>query len=305
MPKFTVFTPVFNRKDKIHRVWESLNKQTFRDFEWIVVDDGSTDNVIEILEVYKKEADFPVKIFQQENLGKHFAWNRAVDMAQGELFVPADSDDSFESNTLEFFAQKWESIPLLDREKYSGINVLCKDPVTQKIIGDEFPKDGIISNNLELFYKYKVNGEKWGCIRTELLRSIPYPEIIGKKNYVQAYTWFSLAKKYRVKCYNIPLRSYYYEQDSITARQQKSIRTSAYTYYHYGTWHQNNNYSYIIKYRPLYFLKLVFNTNIFGFLAGKNIFDIISEQKNVFIKGLSMIFALPSYIYYKTKYRDA
>lgn len=71
--KFTVFTPVYNRRDKIHRVWDSLRSQTFRDFEWIVVDDGSTDNVMEILAIYKNEADFPVTILRQENKGKHFA----------------------------------------------------------------------------------------------------------------------------------------------------------------------------------------------------------------------------------------
>lgn len=67
IPFFTIFTPVYNRKNEIHRVWESLNEQTFRDFEWILVDDGSTDNVWPLLEEYKEKASFPVTLLQQEN----------------------------------------------------------------------------------------------------------------------------------------------------------------------------------------------------------------------------------------------
>jgi glycosyltransferase involved in cell wall biosynthesis len=67
--KFTVFTPVYNRKHTINRVWESLQNQTYRNFEWIVVDDGSTDGVWDLLQRWKKEADFPVTLLQQENSG--------------------------------------------------------------------------------------------------------------------------------------------------------------------------------------------------------------------------------------------
>lgn len=96
---FTVFTPIYNRKDKIHRVWESLTQQTYKNFEWIIVDDGSKDDVIPLLVSYKNQAMFPVTILSQENSGKHIAWNRALEIAKGELFVPADSDDEFVPET--------------------------------------------------------------------------------------------------------------------------------------------------------------------------------------------------------------
>lgn len=65
MPLFTVFTPAYNRAHTLHRVWESLKAQTERDFEWLVVDDGSTDNTAELIAQYQREADFPVRYLQE------------------------------------------------------------------------------------------------------------------------------------------------------------------------------------------------------------------------------------------------
>src|SRR5579859_986007 len=90
---FTVFTAVYNSRKLIHRVWDSLRAQTFGQFEWVLVDDGSTDNSIELLEEFAREADFPVRIGRKENGGKHTAWNAGVAMAQVELFVVLDHDD--------------------------------------------------------------------------------------------------------------------------------------------------------------------------------------------------------------------
>src|SRR5262249_48855085 len=132
---FTVFTPVFNRRHTLGRVWDSLRAQTSRDFEWVVVDDGSTDGVLELLREYEREAEFPMTVFRQPNGGKHAAWNRGVALARGELFLPADSDDRFVPETLERLALLWRSIPEADRPGFSGVNVLCRDPETGAVVG--------------------------------------------------------------------------------------------------------------------------------------------------------------------------
>src|SRR5215469_12275981 len=108
---FTVFTPVYNRRDLIHRVYDSLRDQTLRDFEWVVVDDGSSDNVVELLERYAAEADFPILIHRKENEGKHTAWNIGLEMARGEYFVPLDHDDACIPTALERFRYWWLTIP--------------------------------------------------------------------------------------------------------------------------------------------------------------------------------------------------
>src|SRR4030095_5896345 len=91
---FTVSTQTYNRRDRLPRVYESLNAQTFRDFEWLIVDDGSTDGTEEFIKAWQSSADFRIRYFYQPNLGKHVGFNRSVVEAQGELLLSFDSDDS-------------------------------------------------------------------------------------------------------------------------------------------------------------------------------------------------------------------
>jgi GT2 family glycosyltransferase len=105
-PLFTVFTPTYNRAHTIGRVYESLRAQTFRDLEWLVVDDGSKDNTREVVEGFAREAGFPIRYVYKENGGKHTARNLAVKHASGELFLVLDSDDSC-------VARPWSASPSL------------------------------------------------------------------------------------------------------------------------------------------------------------------------------------------------
>ena len=84
---FTVFTPTFNRACTLHRVYESLSAQTYRDFEWLVVDDGSSDDTRKLIDTWERQARFPLRYIYQPNQGKHVAFNRGVREARGELFA--------------------------------------------------------------------------------------------------------------------------------------------------------------------------------------------------------------------------
>src|SRR5229473_1606416 len=89
---FTVFTPTFNRSQTLSRVYEGLRLQTFRDFEWLIVDDGSTDGTKELVEKWQTESAFLIRYIYQENQGKPAAFNHGVQEARGELFVTLDPD---------------------------------------------------------------------------------------------------------------------------------------------------------------------------------------------------------------------
>jgi glycosyltransferase involved in cell wall biosynthesis len=250
---FTVFTPTYNRRDKVHRVWDSLRSQTCRDFEWVVVDDGSTDGGVERLREFARAADFPVRTFTQEHGGKHMAWNRGVEAARGELFVPADSDDAFLPRTLERFRELWLSIPERERPSYSGINVLCQDPQTGAVVGSPFPESPMVSQNLDLAYVHRVRGEKWGCIRTSALREVPFPEDEALRGVcvAESYVWFTLARRYRVLCVNEPLRLYYRDAaNSIIAARAAGglsdrLTRQAPARYFFKSWHLNTNLDYL------------------------------------------------------------
>lgn len=249
--QFSVFTPVFNRKHTIHRVWDSLLAQTFKDFEWIVVNDGSSDGIETTLNEYKSKAFFQVTIINQCNQGKHIAWNRALEIARGELFVPIDSDDAFIPETLEFFSKWWLDIPEKERSGFSGINVLCKDSVTHSIVGEKFPSSPFISNNLDLAYLHKISGDKWGCIRTDCLRLRKNPEILST-HMPEAWIWFWLARRFKVLCINVPLEIIYLNDEggNLSAKVNKETHLKRLqTTYIYLTWHLTDNIDYILKYQ--------------------------------------------------------
>lgn len=217
--KFTVFTPCYNGEKTIHRVFESMNAQTYTNWEWIIINDGSTDNSDCVIKELIAESKWggQIQYFKQENAGKHVAWNRAVRMATGQLFVPADCDDSFVPDTLEFFNQKANELRGADfcSSDLSGISVCCYNPNTNQIIGTPYPQDGIISNDIELAYKYHLSGEKWGCVRVDLLKQRPFPELKGHY-YIESYLWYSFPRDgYSKANYNKKVRAYYYEPESL------------------------------------------------------------------------------------------
>ena len=110
--KITVFTPTYNRAYIIETLYRSLQRQSFRDFEWLIVDDGSSDNTEEVVARWQLEGnDFPIRYYKKENGGKCRAINYGVDRAQGKLFFNVDSDDYLTDDALEKVAAWVETLP--------------------------------------------------------------------------------------------------------------------------------------------------------------------------------------------------
>ena len=137
---FTVFTATYNRAHTLHRVYDSLKAQTFRDFEWLVVDDGSSDTTEDLVRQWRRQSDFAIRYIWQNNAGKHIAVNRGVQQARGELFLIVDSDNAFVSEALERLKFHWDSIPEGEKEEFSAVTCLCEDP-DGNLVGSRFPFD--------------------------------------------------------------------------------------------------------------------------------------------------------------------
>ena len=118
MKRLTVFTPTYNRAKVLHRVYDSLVEQTYTDFRWLVVDDGSADDTKSVIDAFMSEEKISIQYIYQENQGKHIATNRAVAMTETELFVIADSDDAFTPDALEKLVAAWDSIPNQEKKDY-------------------------------------------------------------------------------------------------------------------------------------------------------------------------------------------
>ncbi len=213
-PVFTVFTPTYNRGSVLHRVYESLCAQTFRDFEWLIVDDGSTDDTPVRVGQWKQAASFPIRYFVQENRGKHFAFNRGVQEARGRFFLTLDSDDACTPEALERFLFHWNSIPADQREAFSAVTALCRDQHGRPV-GSRFPQDVLDSDSLEIRYRYHVTGEKWGFQRTDVLRQFPFPEALEGQYLPEGVVWSRIARRYKTRFVNEFLRIYYIEEGSL------------------------------------------------------------------------------------------
>ena len=106
--KFTIFTPTYNRKEFLTKLYGSLKKQTYKDFEWIVVDDGSSDGTKEIVQNFIDEKKLDIKYYYKENGGKQRAYNYGAEKACGELFICLDSDDEYVADGLEIIEKYWK-----------------------------------------------------------------------------------------------------------------------------------------------------------------------------------------------------
>jgi glycosyltransferase involved in cell wall biosynthesis len=205
---FTVFTPTYNRAHTLPRLYASLSRQTFRDFEWLIVDDGSTDDTREAVSGFQRVAWFPVRYFFQDNSGKHVAFNRGVREAAGELFLNVDSDDALVPEALERLKHHWDAIPGESRSRFSAVTALCVDE-HGRTVGDPFPRDPMDSDSLEYYFRMNVAGEKFGFHRTDVLREHPFPEPDRVKFVPEVLVWFAIARRYRTRFVNERLRIYH------------------------------------------------------------------------------------------------
>jgi glycosyltransferase involved in cell wall biosynthesis len=204
---FTVFTPTHNRAATIHRVYESLKLQTYRDFEWLIVDDASKDNTREIVEKWQQENLFPIRYIYQDHGHKHIAFGRGVQEAEGELFLSLDSDDYCEPNALERFKYHWDAIPPDQKASFSAVTALCKT-IDGEIVGSSFPYNPTDSDSMEITYRFKMEGEKWGFHRTDVLRELSYHEEYRGIYVCESVYWHEISRKYKTRFVNEALRTY-------------------------------------------------------------------------------------------------
>lgn len=245
---FTVFTATYNRAHTLHRVFDSLCAQTYRDFEWLVVDDGSTDHTPDLIAEYARRADFPVRYVRQANGGQHIACNRGVVRARGFLFAMVDSDDGCVPTALERFQHHWQTIPPAERERFFGVGGLCCDE-HGRLIGTRFPCDVWDTTLPEMWFRYRVKGQKWWCVRTEVLRRYPWADTRGKA----PNPWTRLGRHYRIRLVNEVLKVFYQDDpEGSLSRSRRTLRPEP------NLWRQVellNGYADWVAWHPVRFLQ--------------------------------------------------
>lgn len=220
--KFTVFTPVYNREDTIHRVFECLEKQTFTDFEFLIINDGSQDNSHEEIKRLISKSNLKIQYINNKiNRHKMACIVEAVSVAKGEFFLTLDSDDACVENALEIFLKRYNSIPKDIQSNISGVTSLCIDQ-DGNLVGEMFKEDPIYSSTFENRLKNENLSEKWGFTKTDVLKSIQVnPEIFSKGCIPEGVLWNLISKQHFKTMYtNDVLRIYYLDASNRLSDEQ-------------------------------------------------------------------------------------
>ena len=212
--KITVFTPAYNRAHTLEALYRSLRRQTFRDFEWLIVDDGSTDGTKEFVKQWQSEGNsFPIHYVFQENGGKCRAINHGLELAMGELFFTVDSDDYLLDDALEN-AARWEA-ELPKNEKFCAIsgNLGTAPGQTPNAPLPEPYYDGTALDRYGV-----VKGERALLFYTKIHRDYLYPVCQGERFMTEAVTWNRMAADgWKIRFYNEILTIYEYQSDGLTS----------------------------------------------------------------------------------------
>lgn len=220
MKTLTVFTPSYNRAYTLHKCYESLLRQTSKDFTWLIIDDGSSDNTKELVDSWINENKIEINYIYQENQGMHGAHNTAYKNIKTELNVCIDSDDYMPDDAVEKIISFW------NKNKRSDLaGIMALDAYTNgKVIGDKFPNELKESTYFDIYNKYGLKGDKKLIYRSELTTQYPYPIFEGE-NYVSlAYKYAKLDSKYKLALMNEVVCNVEYMEDGSSLNMLKQYR---------------------------------------------------------------------------------
>ncbi|MDY0929513.1 glycosyltransferase family 2 protein [Chryseobacterium sp. CFBP8996] len=216
----TIFTPTYNRAYTLPKLFESLQAQTSNHFEWLIVDDGSSDCTQELVEHFTARADFKITYIYQENQGKHVAINTALDKVSTPYFFTVDSDDYLKDNAIELIFKKLETI------KNSKTIIGIASPI-EMVNDTDLPKNQlkseIITTPFEMKYKHQIMGEFTLVYKTEVINKFRYPIFLGEKFIVESYITNRFKKDYKLLHISESIVVGEYRNDGLTMQSKNLL----------------------------------------------------------------------------------
>lgn len=211
--RITIFTPTYNRVEKLKMCFSSLKKQTCKDFIWLIIDDGSVDNTRVTVEEFEKTADFKIEYYYKKNGGKHTAHNFAVKKCKTDYFLILDSDDLLEISAIKILNKKIQQID--DKNYVAGIIGNRYDISSHKVIGTVLPNVEF-ANGIELYQKLNFHGDTLRLYKTSILKEYLFPEIEKEKFIAENVVFDKIDEKYKMLIIHDKLYMSEYCQDGYT-----------------------------------------------------------------------------------------
>jgi len=220
----TIFTPTYNRGYIINKLYDSLLRQTNYNFEWLVIDDGSSDNTSSFFkDLETLNLPFQLRYVQKENGGKHTAANLALDLAKGEAFFVVDSDDILTDTAVERVFHYYNQIK--DNEDFCGVCGL-KGFFNGKVIGSKIDYDVLDTTIIDYRFYRKIGGDKADVFKTKLLKAHRFPENVGEKWAPLSIVWNRFGSTKKVRYFNEVIYLAEYLEDGISLNRNKIRRNS-------------------------------------------------------------------------------
>ena len=285
--RLTIFTPTFNRGYCLGKVYASLKQQKNKQFQWVLMDDGSSDNTEELAKAWEKDADFRLIYLKQENQGRFAAFNNAENYFEGELTIIVDSDDVLLPGAVDKILSKWDEVKHGD---YCGL-VAHYENASGDILGTEFPRKLEFEKLSVLYDKYRVKGDKVLVFRTDILTLFKYPIYEGERFGGDAIV-FNLC------CDIAPL--YIFPEKLIHLESQADSITNNLLRYHLnspnGMREKYNDDLRLEKYNKVSILKHAVGYIAFSYLTGKSWRYVWRTANN---RMACLLMSIPGFIYYE------
>ena len=282
----TIFTPTFNRGYILENAYNSLLKQKYKKFKWVIIDDGSHDNTRELINKWISDDLIEINYKYQENQGRFAAFNSGKEYFEGELVITLDSDDYLKDDALQSIVDFWDDFN--EKTLVSGI-IAYFEGEDGDIIGNEFPRGLEKERSYILYDKYGLTGDKFMIYRLEIMNSISYRVYPGERFGGDAVIFNKMNDIYPMALFHRKLCHREYQTDSITNNLKKHHYSSPRgmrDHYLDALYHEKYNKKNIIKHM------IGFET--FSIISGDLFFENI---KKIDRKLLYILLYLPGYAY--------
>ena len=291
--KISILTPTYNRAELLKNLYNSILKNTRfgLDIEWLIMDDGSTDETKEVVQNFQK--DFEIKYFYQENQGKMIAINKLVEQATGDYIIDCDSDDYFTDNAFEIMK---EAIEKNQNEK--DIYGLCflKFDQNGNNMGDNFKNKK--TTMFDLYFKEGETGEKAILFKSEIRKKYKHELEHGEKFVTEARMYHKMDEKYKLICISEPIMICEYQDKGYTKNIIKQFKENPFGYYEYFEEILQKDMSGVTFKKRVYAIK---HFILFSTLTKKK--NILKNIKGILNKILIMLLYLPGKIKTEMKFK--
>lgn len=282
----TILTPAYNRRDGLERLYYSLLAQTNKNFEWLIVDDGSTDDTESFVDTLSTE-DFIIRYVYKQNGGKHTALNVGIAQIDTELTFIVDSDDYLTKDAVAVIANYYEKYRKVSQ--LSGFAFLRRFP-NGEINGKKFPKDDWVASYIESrINSHDTNADKAEVFFTNCLKEFPFPEYPGEKFLGEDIVWCRMARKYQMIHINKAIYIGNYQEDGLTQNRRRHNIASP-----LGCMHRSAEFlekDINLKYR----LKNGIQYVVYGKFAGYTVRNLMKESGHPLLIAICL---LPGFLFY-------